>query len=413
MPIQPPSKDNIKVGYISKTGYVKGLTIEEANNYEKLSPKTTFIFIDGDNEVRYLSIDEVNDLTINDLKRSNPCDVSPKKCGPPTLNFYGGEGIGAKANPIVDAQGNLIAADLVNRGYGYKTPPKVQVIDPCNNGNGAVLETELLYKNGKNTGRVLRVIVRDSGTGYLPPGQTVPQYPALIKLSDVIVKNPGINYNCGVDQLVVVPNNGTSLSYNCDPFGKIKSVKVNTGGNFTSLPTIFMDSETGVNADFTPVFDVVRDPLVAEEVDPGQVVQVFDLVGLQINGYVGGDPYYGNVFFENGVKYAGTRNTGVRVYNTRAESIGAEATITPGTDIVATFVPQTTTDIASTPTVDTTAAPASTPTPAPAPTPAAPPPPPPSVTPAAPPPPPPAAPPPPPPAAPPPPPSGGGGYGGY
>ena len=172
-------------------------------------------------------------------------------------------------------------------------------------------------------------------------------------------------------------------------------MKVNTGGNFTSLPTIFMDSETGVNADFIPVFDVVRDPLVAEEVDPGQVVQVFDLVGLQINGYVGGDPYYGNVFFENGVKYAGMRNTGVRVYNTRAESIGAESTITPDTDVVATFVPQTTTDIASTPTVDTTAAPASTPTPAP--TPAAPPPPPPSVTPAAPPPPPPAAPPPPPP----------------
>ena len=72
MPIQPPSKDNIKVGYISQTGgYIKGLTIEEANNYEKLSPRTTFIFIDGDNEVRYLSIDEVNDLTINDLKRSN------------------------------------------------------------------------------------------------------------------------------------------------------------------------------------------------------------------------------------------------------------------------------------------------------------------------------------------------------
>jgi len=316
MPIQPSSRDNIKVGYISKfSGYVRGLTIEEANNHERMSPGTTFIFINGDNEVEYLSIDEVNALTINNLKRKNPCDVSPKPCGPPTLNFFGGGGVGAKANPIVDTAGNIIAADIVNGGHGYTSPPRIQVIDPCKNGNGAVLETEI------NRGRVVRVIVRDSGTGYLPPGQTVPQYPALVKLVDVIVKNPGINYTFGVDQLVIEPKNGTTLTYDCNPFGKINSVKVNTGGNYTNLPRIYMNTETGVNAEFTPVFEIIRDPLVPEEAGPGEVVQVYDLVGLQINGYLDGKPYYGNVFFDNGVKYAGIRNTGVRVYNTLQESI--------------------------------------------------------------------------------------------
>ena len=75
MPIQPPSRDNIKVGYISQfDGYVQGLTIEEANNYEKMSPGTTFVFVNGDNEVKYLSITDVNALTTNDLKRKDPCD---------------------------------------------------------------------------------------------------------------------------------------------------------------------------------------------------------------------------------------------------------------------------------------------------------------------------------------------------
>ena len=100
-----------------------------------------------------------------------------------------------------------------------------------------------------------------------------------------------------------------------------------------------MDTETGVNAQFIPVFEVIRDPLVPEVAGPGEIVQVYDLVGLQINGYLDGKPYYGNVFFDNGVKYAGVRNTGVRVYDTLQESITRQTTTPPsaiirqGTDI--------------------------------------------------------------------------------
>ena len=405
MRIVSPSIDLINVGYISEIeGYVPGLTIAEAEEHEKSYPGTTYIFVDADANIRYLKIEQVRQLTTASLERTPVCDVGPKPCGPPTIAFIG-NGIGAKANPIVDRNGNLLAVDIVDGGYGYTTPPRVQVIDLCDNGSGAVLESRTEF------GQVTDVIVVDPGTGYLPPSQTVPQYPARICIKEILVTNPGLNYNCGVDELVVIPDNGAKLTYNCDPFGRIRSVNIVSVGCYSELPTIVMRSNTGVNASFVPLFSVTRDPNIPEEVPATGVVQVFDLVGLTLQGYVDGTEYYGNVFFDAGVKYAGNRNTGVRVYNTRAESIGAEATITPDTDVVATFVPQTTTDIASTPTVDTTAAPASTPTPAP--TPVAPPPPPPSVTPAAPPPPPPAAPPPPPPAAPPPPPSGGGGYGGY
>ena len=327
MPIKPTSPNNIKVAYINQTkGLIKDVSIADANSYAELNPETVFIFINGDGKVKYLSIDEVNKLTPNDLARKDPCNIGPQPCGPRTLNFFGGGGIGAEANPVVDANGNLLAVDIVNPGFGYKTAPKIQVIDPCDNGKGAVLQTELGIDplTGKTTGRVRRVLVLDTGFGYLPPPQTAPQYPALIKLIGVVVKNPGINYECGKDKLTVTPNNGTVLSYTCNPFGKIKDVKVERGGNFTELPRISMPSEQGFNAIFAPIFEVIRDPFVPEVAPPSDVVQVFDLVGVNINGYVDGQVYYGNVYFSEGIKYAGTSSAGgttIRVYDNRKESI--------------------------------------------------------------------------------------------
>ena len=300
MAIAPISNDNIKVGYISEDdGYVKGKSIAQANAYEALNPGTTYIFLNGDNKVEYLSIDEVNQLTSKNLLRTDPCKVGPQPCPPPTLEFYGGGGIGAEANPVVDRQGNLLAADLVNGGFGYETPPFVSVVDPCRSGSGAVLNTEI------RDGVVIRIIINETGTGYLPPKEAAPQYPAILQLSEVRVDNPGINYDSGNDEIVIEPANGTQLSYTVEPFGKISKVKVLRSGNFTELPNIRMNTTTGVNASFTPVFDVVRDPLPVEPVAK-DIVQVFDLVGLNINGYVGGKEYYGNVYFKDGVKFAGT-----------------------------------------------------------------------------------------------------------
>ena len=323
MPVTQTSFDNIKVGYISETaGYVKGVSIADANEYAKLNPDTEFIFIDGDEKVRFLTINEVNGLTPKNLLRSDPCLTGDQPCGPPKLKFFGGGGIGAEANPVVDGSGNLIAVDLVNGGFGYKIPPQVQVIDPCNNGSGAVLQT--ILGTGDLTGVVVRVIIKDSGQGYLPPPQTVPQYPAVLELTGVTVTNPGFNHNCGVDKIEIIPSNGSVLSYNCDPFGKIKSVSVDKGGRFTELPQIRMNTETGVNATFVPNFDIIRDP---QPIDPvlTDVVQVYDLVGLNINGYVDGKPYYGNVYYVNGIRYAGTSaqtsGTNIVVYDTQLASV--------------------------------------------------------------------------------------------
>ena len=77
-----------------------------------------------------------------------------------------------------------------------------------------------------------------------------------------------------------------------------------------------------MNARFTPVFEIIRDPLTPEVAR--DIVQIYDLVGLNINGYVDGKAYYGNIYFSDGVKYAGTQQTGgttTRVYDTIQESV--------------------------------------------------------------------------------------------
>jgi len=188
-------------------------------------------------------------------------------------------------------------------------------------------------------GVVEKVVVNDPGNGYLPPQPLGPGYPVTLVLDDIIVEDPGINYRCGEDQITIVPSNGAELSYNCDSFGRINSVNVlNPGIGFDVYPSITILSETGVNASFRPVFRVVRDPLLP----PEKLIQVTDLVGLKQTGYVDGRAYYGAVYYDQGVPYAGyykTAGTQVRVYATLQESITAKVTTPPsaiqrsGTDI--------------------------------------------------------------------------------
>ena len=206
-------------------------------------------------------------------------------------------------------------------------------------GISAVLIPPPCPRRIRGRGVVTDVIVNDPGNGYLRPIPQDQGYPVALRLKEVIVENPGINYNCGVDELRITPSNGAELDYICDPFGKIREVKVlNPGLGFTEYPEIRLISETGVNASFRPVFEVVRDPIVL----PERLIQVTDLVGLKQTGYVNGRPYYGAVYYDQGVRYAGFYETVgdlVQVYDTLQESITAQVTTAPnaiqrqGTDI--------------------------------------------------------------------------------
>ena len=318
----PIPKENIKVAYTNINGVlVEDVSISDANSYEQRNPGTTYIFLDGDNKYRYLTIDEVNELTPQDLiSTKSVCDTAPKPCGSPKIVFSGGDGVGAEANPIISPGGVLLGIDVVNPGIGYQTPPTVKVVDECDIGSGAVVQAVI------ENGQVVEGVVLDSGSNYIPAQQSALSYPTVLSLKEVIVNNPGINYNPGVDVVEITPNNGTILQATFTPFGQVARVKVvRPGIGFTVRPTITIRSESGVNADFTPVFEVVRDPILfSPQLQQRKIITVIDTVGLKVQGYVSGKPYYGNVYYDAGVKYAGPYKTferPIRVYDTLAESI--------------------------------------------------------------------------------------------
>lgn len=212
-------------------------------------------------------------------------------------------------------------------------------------GISAILIPPPCPKLVKGRGVITDILVDDPGNGYLSPQNSFPSqgstvYPVSLRLKSVEVEDSGINYSCGIDQIQITPSNGAVLSYECDTFGRISRVNVlNPGLGFTRYPEITISSNTGVNATFRPQFEVVRDPIV---INPNTLIQVTDLVGLKQTGYVDGRPYYGAVFYKEGVRYAGFYETPgdlVQVYTTLQESIDAQVTTPPsailrqGTDI--------------------------------------------------------------------------------
>jgi len=90
------------------------------------------------------------------------CNVGPLFCGPPTVEFIGGGGEGAKANALVTFATTIIGVDIIFPGQNYSTPPRVKFIDACDRGRGA--KARAILEDGK----VVRVVMDDTGIDYIP-----------------------------------------------------------------------------------------------------------------------------------------------------------------------------------------------------------------------------------------------------
>ena len=188
-------------------------------------------------------------------------------------------------------------------------------------------------KPSKGKGVVCCPIVRDGGNKY-PTPPTVPPpggpglYTVKLKMTPPLITGDPINYNCATDTIRLEPSNGVKLSLcQCGPFGKVEKVCMEGDGYFTEPPEVIIDSPTGVNLELQLQFEPVIVPF-----DIPDVIQVTDLVGLKQTGYYKGKPYYGAVYFENGVKYSGWYKTAgemVQIYDTMQESIDAIVTTPP------------------------------------------------------------------------------------
>ena len=90
------------------------------------------------------------------------CNVGPLRCGPHTIEFFGGGGSGAAGNAIIGAAGTLLGVDVILPGSGYTDVPFVSFKDSCGKGGGAT--GTAVIENGE----VVEVIMDDTGTDYLP-----------------------------------------------------------------------------------------------------------------------------------------------------------------------------------------------------------------------------------------------------
>ena len=93
---------------------------------------------------------------------SFPCDTNPFKCGPPSVEIFGGGGIGAVGKAVINDLGQIYGINMENGGSGYIRPPFVSIIDPCDNGNYASGYAEIDY----DTGEVTDIVMVSPGYGY-------------------------------------------------------------------------------------------------------------------------------------------------------------------------------------------------------------------------------------------------------
>ena len=106
-----------------------------------------------------------------------------------------------------------------------------------------------------------------------------PAYPVILELETVYVKDPGFNYTEN-DKIVIEPDRGAVLK----PIvrnGAIVGVNIEkTATGFDARPRIFVDSDTGFNAELIPVFKVIEVDPNDDKIPPGtKIISVVDCVG--------------------------------------------------------------------------------------------------------------------------------------
>jgi len=189
---------------------------------------------------------------------------------------------------LIDDKGNyaVLPPDTpveVNPGNIIYLPPATNV--PVYNNNGDVV-TIL-----PGQGQTVPVAINTSGTittpVYTPPNNQGSQpnsngtYPVVLTIKDVVITNPGVAYT-NTDTINITPDNGAVLNPVFGNNGQLINVDIiKPGIGFTDFPRITINSNTGFNAQITPVFGVLRVSEVEEDVIPPgtSIINVIDCVG--------------------------------------------------------------------------------------------------------------------------------------
>ena len=224
------------------------------------------------------------------------CDPSAYKCGPPSIEIFGGGGVGAVAEAVVDNIGRTIGVNLINGGSGYTRPPFVSFVDGCEDtftsgysvisesggtgtgtggtGTGTGTGGTGTGTGGTGTGtgtggEVIDIILTttpvapptDGRTEFDPPSDT--GQPSgndfVVCLEGFRILDTGIGYTTN-DNIIITPDiPGLEATVQMTEFGQIVSIQIGTNAcGLPGYPDIEINSPTGEGAIIEPILSFTR-----------------------------------------------------------------------------------------------------------------------------------------------------------
>lgn len=231
-----------------------------------------------------------------------PCDVDAFRCGPPQVDIFGGGGVGAIANAVVNSFGQIIGVDLVAPGSGYTTPPYVTFRDSCSN-SSFTGEKASAYSIINDRGQVIRIVMVNPGYNYsntftgldefgnpvvsgsnigtpgvgggtistptgittttsgnpVPVQEELAVFDYVVCLSELQVLSTGIGYQ-PTDTITITPDiPNLQAGVRLTEEGQIIEITLlNQPCGLSEIPEITINSRTGTGAVFRPVLEVTR-----------------------------------------------------------------------------------------------------------------------------------------------------------
>ncbi len=189
------------------------------------------------------------------------CNVSSKQCYPPRVMIFGGGGVGAAADAVVNEIGEVIGVRMKDTGLGYVEPPFVTIVDDCDIGRGATAEAIL------EDDKVVNIIIGNGGSNYLGGEQIsdTEGVDVIGEVDGVKVITTGAGYQEGD---LIVSDSGQTMIPVIEN-GRIIGADGKLDQGLSELPALTVESDTGFGARIIPITRFVKreaysDPIVPQ-----------------------------------------------------------------------------------------------------------------------------------------------------